>query len=361
MKYLCTIIYANRNRESERIRASFNSLKQQSKQNFEVVFVDYGSEPALVNQYENLCNDYPFVRFYHLPVYELLWNKSKALNFGILKSETPFIFIADVDLVFHSKTIELFNKRASEDKFQLFRLSYLGEKISATLSYIDNYDNLTSSRIGVVNGMILVGREALLQIKGFDQFFHFYGAEDEDLFSRLEKAGYDKEYCEEIFFYHNWHKSFSGTTDDLSTKPRIKNIMRINQRHFLRNREKGITTPIFQKEMGQTITEECRIKLRYPHKTFKIPNIKAHVEHFLREELKGIEGQILKVVFQEDPFYNSAKYKAKSLLGKQSQEYISMKEVNDMVLKEILFNYRDQNYSFKVEKDLKTIVFCLEL
>ena len=361
MENLCTIIYANRDKEPERIRNSFNSLRRQTLQNFEVVFVDYGSDVDLVSQYKKLCADFTFVRFYHLPTRQLLWNKSKTLNYGILKAKTPYIFIADVDIIFHSKTLELFNKVADKQIFQLFKLCYLDQKESSILSDIDSYDNLNFSRTGDVNGMILVSKEALKQIFGFDEFFHFYGAEDEDLFARLENAGYDSEYCEEKYFYHNWHTSFSGTTEELSVKPRIKNIMRINQRHYIRNRELGITIPKNQIEMGRIISSEVSARLNFPDRTIDIRNIKSHIEHFLREELKRLENFVIKVIFKEDPYYNSLKYKTKILLKQQSIQYISMKEVNDMVLKEILFNYRDKNYSFQVSEDFKAITFCLEL
>ena len=70
---------------------------------------------------------------------------------------------------------------------------------------------------------------------------------------------------------------------------------------------------------------------------------------------------MVKAVFFEEDYYKSTKYKLKLRLGKQTQPYISMKQVNDMILKEILYNYRDHNYSFRVEQNLKRIVFILEV
>lgn len=359
---MLSILYAHRNRDSERIKISFDSLRKQELQNFEVIFVDYGSGNELVKELEKLEKEFPFVRFYHLAVPQLLWNKSKALNFGITKAKGDYVFIADTDLVFHPETSVLWEKLRSPDKFYSFQLGYLDKEESQKLSGNYEFEDLKAARVGDVNGMILTSRESLLRVNGLDEFFHFYGAEDEDLFARLENAGYQKEFRKKEYFYHNWHQSFSGSEDKLLTgNPRVKNIMRINQLHYERNRDRGITKPFKQQEMGNFISLERAAALKKPDIKLEIPNILARVEHFLREELPSRKGEVVQAVFYEDDYYNSPKYKLKVRLGKQTQPYISMKEVNDMVLKEILYNYRDHNYSFGLGEDLKRIDFILEV
>ena len=362
MEPVISILYTHRNRDSERIKTSFESLRKQELQNFEVIFVDYGSGNKLVNELEELEREFPFVRFYHLAVPQLLWNKSKALNFGITKAKGDYVFIADIDLVFHPETSLLWEKLQSPDKFYLFQLGYLDKAESQKLSGNYEFGDLKPARVGEVNGMILTSRESLMRVNGLDEFFHFYGAEDEDLFARLENAGYQKEQSKEEYFYHNWHQSFSGAEDSLLTgNPRVKYIMRINQRHFERNRDRGIVKPLRQEGMGNFIAAERSEALKNPDIKLEIPNILVRVEHLLREELPSRKGEVVKAVFFEDDYYNSPKYKLKVRLGKQTQPYISMKEVNDMILKEILYNYRDHNYSFEIKEDLKSIVFIIEL
>lgn len=356
-----SIIYAYRNRDTERIKICFESLRKQRLQNFEVILVDYGSEYSHVRELEELSGEYSFVRFFHLPVSHLLWNKSKTLNYGITKATGEYVFIADIDLVFHPITTRFFENIKAPDTFQLFKLGYLGKKESNRLSTNYKFENLKPLRHGEVNGMVLTSKESLLRVNGMDEFFHFYGAEDEDLFARLENAGFQKEYRKETYFHHQWHQSFSGSEAQLLTgNPRVKNIMRINQRHFQRNKERGIIKPLGQTEIGNFISPERSKILKDPDVILETPNIFAHVEHFLREELPSYSGKVVQVRFFEDNYYNSWKYKLKTRLGRQTQPYISMKEVNDMLLKEILYNYRDRNYSFEVGKDLKSISFCLE-
>lgn len=357
-----SVIYAHRNRDAERIKISFESLEKQELQNFEVIFVDYGSEDGLVRELEKLAREFPFVHFYHLPVPQLLWNKSKAINYGITKASGDYVFIADIDLVFHPETSGLWKKLQSPDKFYLFKLGYLDKEESQQLSEKYKFDNLKARRFGEVNGMILTSKESLLRVNGLDEFFHFYGAEDEDLFARLGNAGYRREKKEEVYFFHNWHQSFSGSEDRLLTgNPRVKNIMRINQRHFERNRARGIIKPLRQQGMGKFLRADGAETLEKPDIKLKIPNIMARVEHFLREELPSRKGQVVMAEFFEDEYYNSLKYRLKKTMGNQTQPYISMKEVNDMILKEILFHYRNYNYSFRLDRDLKRIIFCLEV
>ena len=359
---MISIIYANRNRDVQRIRYSLTLLQNQTIEDFEVVFIDYGSDLPLVKEYGKVFREFPFVRFFTLQVSQLLWNKSKALNFGVKQATREFVFVADVDLIFHPNTIQLFTSIAHKEKFFLFPLNYLNQTESQKLDGVYDFEHLKSDRRGLVNGMILVAKEAMDKVWGLDEFFHFYGSEDEDLFRRLENAGYQRKFYEKDFFLHHWHRSFSGSEDALlTTNPRLKNIMRINQRQFLRNLEEKRFRPLRQSGWGEIMASEDSAKLTIPTKVYKIPNILAWIEHFLSEELATLEGEIVAVTFFEDPYYLTNKYRVKKLLGKQTQIYCSMKEVNDLVLKTILFNYRDGNYSFRVGKDLKHIYFSIAL
>lgn len=362
MEEKIAIIYAHRNRDADRIRLSFESLQKQSSKNFEVIFVDYGSDAPLAGDLKNLMDEYEFVSSFFLLVPQLLWNKSKALNYGILQSEAAYIFIADVDLIFHPKAIEKLDQLKKPESLFLFKMGYLDQGTSSSLKKLQSFDDFKVSRVGEVNGMVLAPKEAFLKVNGFDEFFHFYGAEDVDLFSRLENAGYREEKTEGLYFFHNWHRSFQGSEDEIMIRnPRIKNIMRINQEHYFRNKDLGLIKPRRQEGMGEVIGVERSSRLKEPTCNYIIPNIAPKVEHFLEEELQTLKDEVVKAEFVIDPYYNSLKYKAKKRLGKQSQPYLSLKEVNDRILKKILFNYRDYNYSFSIGANLNHIEFRIQL
>lgn len=358
-----TIIYANRNKDLALIKASLSSLDRQDNKNFEVIFVDYGSDKNKIPLIHDILAEFCFVKFVPLDVPRLLWNKSKALNVGIKMAISEFIFIADVDLVFHPKATTLLMEVADPSIFNLFTLTYLSDKESKKLALAYDFEKVTVRNFGTVNGMVLTTKEALETINGFDEFFHFYGAEDEDLYSRLENVGISKNVNSEKYFYHQWHETYPASEENvLSQFPRVENIRRINQRHFLMNRDHEITKPLRQPQWGEMPTETELASLNFPTQEYVIPNILAFVEHFLNEELRSFsKGEVVRVEFIEDPYYTTIKHRIKKLLGKQTQPYCSLKQVNDMVLKKIVFQYRNSIYNYKIAEDLKKLIFIIKI
>lgn len=363
MENFLTIIYAHRNRDLSRIQTSLRSLENQRRQNFEVIFIDYGSDTEILFLLEDLIKKFSFVKLIKLDVSKLLWNKSKALNIGIRNASSPFIFIADVDLIFHGKAISLMCKTASSSHFQLFTLAYLNKLESEKLSSTWEFENVKIRNYGKVNGMILASKEAFETIHGYDEFFHFYGAEDEDVHGRLENAGYRPKLNEDEYFFHYWHQSYAASEENMLTiPPRVHNIRRINQRHFLNNKQYRIKKPLRQQQWGMILQPSDFFCLSFPTIECNISNIKAHVDHFLHEEFQTFKrGEVVKVNFVKDPYYYTLTHRVKKILGRQSQPFCSLKEVNDMVLKKIVFQYRDHIYSYKIAEDLTRITLRIKI
>ena len=116
----------------------------------------------------NICQlveSYSFTSYYYVPASSLLWNKSKALNYGVTKAKTPYVFIADVDLIFHPNTTALFQNIAQPNSAYLFKLGYLDKKASEILQNPFSFDDLKPKHFGDVNGMILVAKKVLQEIK----------------------------------------------------------------------------------------------------------------------------------------------------------------------------------------------------
>jgi glycosyltransferase involved in cell wall biosynthesis len=357
-----SIIFAYRNRETSRIRAAMDSLQKQSNKSFEVIFVNYGSDLVLSNSLKKLFTTYDFVDYYFLEVGQQLWNKSRALNFGIKKAGFTYIFIADVDIIFSPDAVKFLLTHRSPEKFCLFKMGYLNEKESAKLNAKFKFKELKPERYGQVNGMILTTKKSFFDVKGYDEFFHFYGSEDVDLYSRLEIAGYESILVADTYFYHNWHKSYQKyDKGKLSLTPRLTNVLRINEQHFFYNQRKKIAIPEKQSSWGETIVKSEVELLKTPTRKIKISNIYAELEHLFREELPYISKEIVEIRVLEDPYYHSLKYRIKKILGKQSQIYCSLKEANDIILKEVLFKYRNLNYSYEISNDLKSIIFKIHL
>ncbi|MBC7887157.1 MAG: hypothetical protein H7Z13_04660, partial [Ferruginibacter sp.] len=79
---------------------------------------------------------------------------------------------------------------------------------------IDNINQLVHQQyddqfVENFNGACVVEKEVLLQLKGYDEFYLVWGAEDDDLMRRLEDAGALRKHIStcEINIYHQWHPS----------------------------------------------------------------------------------------------------------------------------------------------------------
>src|SRR5690554_5688657 len=105
---IISIIYAFRDRDEKRVELSLQSLERQTSQNFEVIFVDYGSRDHFAAPVNNVVEKFSFGNYYYIAHKGLLWNKSKALNYGLQMAKGDYVFIADVDIVFHPNTTRLF-------------------------------------------------------------------------------------------------------------------------------------------------------------------------------------------------------------------------------------------------------------
>ncbi|GAA4943000.1 hypothetical protein GCM10023314_15090 [Algibacter agarivorans] len=356
-----TIIYAYRNREPNRVELSLLSLKKQKHINFEVVFVDYGSTLEFSENIKKVVEVFEFATYYHIGHNGLLWNKSKALNYGTTKTKTDTIFIADVDVLVAPDFSEVIESLIKPNQFSLFRIGYLPERVTSNVIENSDFDMLKPKHYGDTFGVGLFPKKALEKVGGLDEFFHFYGSEDEDLNFRLVAAGYKMNRCQSNMLLHQWHERYpQKAKENLSAIPRLSNIQRINQRHFLRHKE----TQKFALDAVQTrkyySNSDYEI-LEKPSKIIEIDNIEAEVIHVLNYELPLFKSHIVKVIVKESAFYNSSKYKLKTALNKQTQPYLSMKEVNDLILQKILFDYRNYNYSYKVSKYLNSVEFTIDL
>ena len=361
MEASITIIYPFRDRDVKRIASSLQSLENQTVKGFKVSFIDYGSKDSFSKPVKELIDKFDFAAYTYVAHSGLLWNKSKALNFGIRNAQSDYIITADVDILFRGDFIETVLKYAQRESFLLFRIGYLPKAVTEKQQSQLDIKAIETTFEGETFGIGLFPKTALQKIGGLDEFFHFYGSEDEDLNLRLTLSGVEQNSIEGVLLYHQWHPRYPKRKDKiLTTVPRLTNILRLNQRHYLLHKEQK-TAVVNDKNWGACFTKDDASILSHPHINIELMNIKSHVDHLFGHELAMHKDKILKVVITEDSYYKSFKYQLKMLLGKQTQPYLSMKAVNDLVLREILFHYRNYNYAYHVSEDLKRIQFTIDL
>ena len=173
---MITIIYTYRNREPGCIKKSLDSLSFQTNKNFKVIFVDYGSELLIANEVASLMNSYPFVQYNYLATLCQPWNKSKALNYALKKTDSDFCFVADVDMIFHDEFVSILFEKKRSNTVTYFKVGFLSQKESAKKNHFHKHIVKFHST-SEATGMSLLPVMKLKEIHGYDEFFHFWGAD----------------------------------------------------------------------------------------------------------------------------------------------------------------------------------------
>ena len=358
---MLTIIYPYRNREVNRLKNSFESLKQQTHTDFKVYLVDYGSYPETAREVENLCKGYSFITYTFEHTRFQPWNKSKALNSVIRNLNTGFCFVADVDMIFHPEFVERAEGLQQKDVSIYFQVGFLKQKADMGGKGFKDFSKYRKSTFEAT-GLSMFPVNVLKEIRGFDEFYHFWGAEDTDLHVRIQSAGHKIEfYDKEVLMLHQWHPSYrSKESNTLTPHLQVNGIVRINHAH-LKNAIKLKRTEVNSEEWGKILSEPEVLELEKEPVHLILNNQKSGIDEFLYGILPEAKNRILKIDIIEDIHQFSKKFRIKKLLGKNVPEYYSLKEINDKILLHLISFYRNKPYMYKVTGDLKRIEFAVKL
>lgn len=360
MEHTVTLIYPFRNRDSIRVNNSLASLALQTDTAFKVIFIDFGSDQETASAVKEVVTQYSFATYHYTHHIDQPWNKCKAINIALGMITTSHCFISDVDMVYHPEFIAILKQQSKLADVVYFQVGYLTfeEKID-----LANYESIKPYRISnkEATGLTLFNTKQLLSINGFDQYYHFWSSEDTDAHIRMEQAGFKLSYYDEkLLIKHQPHPTFrSRETKQLTQELRMSHAVRFNQQRMFSNQQRNITH--VNQKLATVVTEEAYQELFKPSVVLKTTNAKHEVLYNLYEELKRLQGHVVQLIVTEDAQFETLKYKLKNKLGKVSVFPLSMKAINDAILLEIVTCYRDTNYSLVIEKDLKTIIFSIDL
>jgi len=357
---MITIIYPYRNRESERVKRSLDSLKEQTNSEFEVLLVDYGSDSVSASTIKELVSNYKFAKYIYNYSEFQPWSRAKAINIGLKNVTTEYIFTADVDMIFSSNFISKLYELKNPIKGYYFKVGFLNEKESKSDKKFEDFKIDFSSEVGA-QGLSLFNLESLKAVTAYDEFLHFWGAEDIDVHNRLEKNGTESIfYSEEILMLHQWHTSYRKAEKKVLTKDlQLTDIVRINYQKLLGNIQNK-RAEVNNANWGVGISENDFEDLKKDDKEILMFNKKEIITHFLFSELTNFKDGILNLRFVKDPFQNSLKYKMKKLLGKKVPKYYTLKEINDLLLLHTISFYHTLPYFLEVSDDLNSISFKIK-
>ncbi|MFZ2161792.1 MAG: glycosyltransferase [Sideroxyarcus sp.] len=208
-----SLVFGFKNRDGLRVRRCLESLAKQEFDQFEVIFVDYGSETECRKEIEPIVKGYSFAKYIYCEMRGRPWNRAHALNIGIRLAQAEFVMMTDIDLIFSefslAKLVDGYDGRTALHP----GCYYLPRKF-------DHWDNLYASRskceksVPHALGLLLIPKEVLVRLGGYDEFYKFWGREDADLEQRLNRIGFETKFLDldEYPLYHQWHPIQNSTT-----------------------------------------------------------------------------------------------------------------------------------------------------
>ncbi len=352
---LITLVLTNRNRDLRIVKKSLDSIQKQTNQNFQWFLVDYGSEKNYLVELQKLIVHYPKLKIILCPVSGQLWNKCRAINIVVKTCDTPYFLAGDIDLIYHPDFIAKATILANAKQVHFFQYGFLAKTESILKKEFDEYV-LDFKGDQEVTGTTMFPTKFLKKINGYDEFYHGWGAEDTDIHIRMKKIGLSVNfYDSEILIKHQWHPKAYRTR--FSTYPFHSNLERIN--HFYMNLTDQTNRVIVNQnnEWGKKVESFDYEKLSKPPQfSIRINNSIFQVNALLAQ-FKNYKNETVFVEIYSSKTSIRMKNILKKFLGKKHQNFITTDEINNLVLEEIIKNYRNCPYQYSYNRNTHTIKF----
>ena len=187
-----TIVFGFRDRDAIRVQRCLDSLAAQTVKDFTVLFVDYGSQSEVAAAIRPIVASYPFCRYLYSDTRGYPWNRSRALNIGIRQAASTYTATSDVDMIFAPNFCAAVLQQATSQRLLQCRWHFLSRRF-ADWEQVSNYTGqfLLSGKSGL-GGFQCAPTEAFHSLRGFDEFYHYYGVEDRDVSHRLRLLGLEE-------------------------------------------------------------------------------------------------------------------------------------------------------------------------
>ncbi|MDD5193685.1 MAG: galactosyltransferase-related protein [Candidatus Nanoarchaeia archaeon] len=242
-----SVVIGIRDRYDYRIENALKSLRNQDydKNLIKILVVDYGSQIKHFLKLKRLCERYnaEYIRVRRISC----WNRAHCLNIGIKKSNTKYILLSDVDIVFEKNYISEGIKELKKNPSQIIFSEVFESKeedINEKTNILRNFDKIKarcSNRNELTKmydytfglGIILTLNYFFKQINGLDENYRVWGFEDEDLIARFKMMGLKLKKLENTSYIHQWHPRYEGVKAE--DKPQIeKNLAYLRNSHTIK-------------------------------------------------------------------------------------------------------------------------------
>ena len=355
---MIAIILTYRNRDLKILKKCLDSLLKQTNKNFKVVLVDYGSIEVYKEKLNQVLKEYDIVTLIRCNTQQQLWCKSRAINIALKQCKTPYVFVGDVDMIYHSGFIDKLNDLKSDTQISYFQVGFLNETESKNDKTFNDYRiNFKSNQ--EATGMTLFSTEALNSVNGYDEFYNGWGAEDTDVHVRLRNAGYKvRFYSDSVLILHQWHPKQYRNKNEMA--PFHGSLEQINH-EYLKFSKKNIKTKanlIFPWGMYNVSDYDA---LKKSDITYSLTNKESELKAFINNVLLSEKDKVIEVQIASHKEYKSLKQHVKRVLRRKAISFLEMYIINNMLLECIIMNLRDKAYQFYYDSNNQKIHLIIKL
>jgi hypothetical protein len=265
-------------------------------------------------------------------------------------------------MIFHPNFIQILHQHKAPNKVTYFKVGFLHKNELFKATHFEAY-NAHYYSTKEATGMSLFPVQHLKEVRGFDEFYHFWGAEDTDMHVRLQNKGLTISFFDaEVLLLHQWHASYrTNETNKLTTTLRLHNVVRLNHEHVNYAKKHKITL-VNDAHWGEPMEAATNKLLSTCENNIQlIPSTKAAVDHFLLVQLKELQKGCYCFAFKKQVFLKQLKHVIKKVVGKSVQQHYSLKEINDLLLTAVLYTYQFKNYTIKISSDLTTLQIAIKV
>jgi len=213
---LLTIVYPLRNLEAQRIYNCLHSLRLQTFKDFHVIISDYGSNQKGRSHLEKALKKIGTKLNFEVIRTEIKgdWNRSAALNRGIIKAKTQFIMGSDLDMIYHPDFLSIATQNLNSQSYvvhhiarQLKKMELPSLEIKMRENNWEFFHSNSKSRTGGGTGACqIIPRSKFFYLGGYDEIYEHWGAEDDDMRYRLRQVNMKEVSISNLTnFYHQWH------------------------------------------------------------------------------------------------------------------------------------------------------------
>jgi glycosyltransferase involved in cell wall biosynthesis len=211
-----SIVFGFRDRDIQRVERCLASLAQQTFTDFEVLFVDYGSQPPIARALQQVVAQYPFARYIYTETRGYPWNRAHALNIGGKQAVGAYLMTTDVDMIYTPDFLDVFMAHAAEN-LELHIIPFLLPE------HFSDWDNIAAYRSkfeygpdNMLGACQMIATRVFREMRGYDEYYRYYGVEDRDINVRLRLLGIEeKRLTDKTAVFHQWHPSANYTVRDL--------------------------------------------------------------------------------------------------------------------------------------------------